>query len=203
MSTKLTANSSSSSTTRACRSCSSPTSTSNCSSRKNALNPESRGYLRENKRNAEWFIKSIEQRQRTIYRVMESLLKFQREFFEYGPGAMRPLILRDVAEDIGMHESTVSRVTSNKYVHSPQGIYELKYFFSTAVATSDGDTVAAEAIKTRIRQLVHAENPTKPLSDNKISELLAKENITVARRTVAKYREQLKILPVKHRRQTH
>ncbi len=166
-----------------------------------ALPPESRGYLRESKRNAEWFIKSIEQRQRTIYKVVESLLKFQREFFEHGSGSMRPLILRDVAEDIGMHESTVSRVTSNKYVHTPQGIYELKYFFSTAVATSDGDTVAAEAIKTRIRQLVSNENPAKPLSDNKISELLAKENITVARRTVAKYRDQLKILPVKHRRQ--
>ena len=170
---------------------------------KNALNSESRGYLRENKRNAEWFIKSIEQRQRTIYRVMESLLKFQRDFFESGSGAMRPLILRDVAEDIGMHESTVSRVTSNKYVHCPQGIYELKYFFSAAVTNADGDTVAAEAIKTRIRQLIAAENPVKPLSDNKISELLAKENISVARRTVAKYREQLKILPVKHRRQTH
>lgn len=169
---------------------------------KNVLNSESRGYLRENKRNAEWFIKSIEQRQRTIYRVMESLLKFQRDFFESGSGAMRPLILRDVAEDIGMHESTVSRVTSNKYVHCPQGIYELKYFFSTAVTNADGDTVAAEAIKTRIRQLIAAENPVKPLSDNKISELLAKENISVARRTVAKYREQLKILPVKHRRQT-
>ena len=169
---------------------------------KNALNPESRGYLRENKRNAEWFIKSIEQRQQTIHKVMTSLLKFQRDFFEKGPGAMRPLILRDVAEDIGMHESTVSRVTSNKYVHTPQGIYELKYFFSTAVATSDGDTVAAEAIKNRIRQLVNNENPVKPLSDNTISELLAEENITVARRTVAKYRDQLKILPVKHRRQT-
>ena len=168
---------------------------------KGALTQESRGYLRENKRNAEWFIKSIEQRQRTIFRVMESLLKFQRDFFESGPAAMRPLILRDVAEDIGMHESTVSRVTSNKYVHCPQGIYELKYFFSTAVATPDGDSVAAEAIKTRIRQLINNENPTKPLSDNKISDLLAKENITVARRTVAKYREQLKILPVKHRRQ--
>ncbi|MCL1981189.1 MAG: RNA polymerase factor sigma-54 [Proteobacteria bacterium] len=169
---------------------------------KNSLTPESRSYLRENKRNAEWFIKSIEQRQRTIYRVMESLLKFQRDFFEQGPAAMKPLILRDVAEDIGMHESTVSRVTSNKYVHCPQGIYELKYFFSTAVATPDGDSVAAEAIKTRIRQLVNSENPAKPLSDSKISELLAKKNIAVARRTVAKYREQLKILPVKHRRQT-
>ncbi|MDD2465397.1 MAG: RNA polymerase factor sigma-54, partial [Desulfobulbus sp.] len=168
---------------------------------KGSLDSESRGYLRDNKRNAEWFIKSIEQRQRTIYRVMESLLKFQRDFFESGPGAMRPLILRDVAEDIGMHESTVSRVTSNKYVHCPQGIYELKYFFSTAVPNADGDNVAAEAIKTRIRQLISGENSTKPLSDNKISELLAQENITVARRTVAKYREQMKILPVKHRRQ--
>lgn len=169
---------------------------------KNSLSSESKSYLRENKRNAEWFIKSIEQRQRTIYKVMESLLKFQRDFFESGPGAMRPLILRDVAEDIGMHESTVSRVTSNKYAHTPQGIYELKYFFSTAVATSDGDTVAAEAIKTRIRQLINGENSAKPLSDNSLSELLAEENIIVARRTVAKYREQLKILPVKHRRQT-
>ena len=168
---------------------------------KNALNTESKSYLRESKRNAEWFIKSIEQRQRTIYKVMESLLKFQRDFFEKGPGAMRPLILRDVAEDIGMHESTVSRVTSNKYAHTPQGIYELKYFFSTAVANADGDTVAAEAIKTRIRQLINAENSAKPLSDNRISEILADENITVARRTVAKYREQMKILPVKHRRQ--
>lgn len=170
---------------------------------KNGLNSKSKGYLRENKRNAEWFIKSIEQRQRTLYWVMESLLKFQRDFFESGPAAMKPLILRDVAEDIGMHESTISRVTSNKYVHCPQGIYELKYFFSTAVATPGGDSVAAEAIKTRIRQLVHTENPAKPLSDNTISALLARENITVARRTVAKYREQLKILPVKHRRQSH
>jgi len=130
---------------------------------KGNLNTESRGYLRENKRNAEWFIKSIEQRQRTIYRVMESILKFQHDFFETGPAAMKPLILRDVAEDIGMHESTVSRVTSNKYVHCPQGIYELKYFFSTAVPNADGETVAAEAIKTRIRQLISGENPAKLL----------------------------------------
>lgn len=164
------------------------------------LPAESRGYLRENKRNAEWFIRSIEQRQRTIYKVMESLLKFQRDFFEHGASAMKPLILRDVAEDIGMHESTVSRVTSNKYAHTPQGIYELKYFFSTAVATTNGDTVAAEAIKNRIRQLVAQEDPAKPLSDNKISQMLAEENIKVARRTVAKYRDQMKILPVKHRR---
>lgn len=167
---------------------------------KKALSSESHGYLREKKRNAEWFIKSIQQRQRTIYKVMESLLKFQRDFFENGSGYLKPLILRDVAEDIDMHESTVSRVTSHKYAHTPQGIYELKYFFSTAVATTNGDTVAAEAIRTRIRQLIADEDPAKPLSDNKISVILAKEHIKVARRTVAKYRDQMKILPVKHRR---
>ena len=168
--------------------------------KKKNLNAESLGYLKEKKRNAEWFIKSIQQRQRTIYKVMKSLLKFQRDFFEYGPGHLKPLILRDVAEDIEMHESTVSRVTSNKYAHTPLGIYELKYFFSTAVATTDGDTVASESIRNRIRQLIQNENPAKPLSDNKISKILFGENIKVARRTVAKYRDQIGILPVKYRR---
>jgi len=168
--------------------------------RKGGLSSESAGYLREKQRSAEWFIKSIQQRQRTIYKVMESILKFQRDFFEHGPSQLKPLILRDVAEDIDMHESTVSRVTSNKYAHTPQGIYELKYFFSTAVATTDGDTVASESIRNRIRQLIQSENPAKPLSDNKISDILKEENIQVARRTVAKYRDQLGILPVKYRR---
>ncbi|MHB1350730.1 MAG: RNA polymerase factor sigma-54 [Desulfobulbaceae bacterium] len=168
--------------------------------KKRDLNQESVGYLREKQRSAEWFIKSLQQRQRTIYKVMESILKFQRDFFEHGPSHLRPLILRDVANDIEMHESTVSRVTSNKYAHTPQGIYELKYFFSTAVANADGDAVASESIRNRIRQLVQAENPAHPLSDNKISSLLADENIQVARRTVAKYREQMGILPVKFRR---
>ena len=167
---------------------------------KKKLNKESRGYLQEKKRSAQWFIKSLQQRQRTIYKVMESLLKFQHDFFEKGPGHLKPLILHDVAEDIGMHESTVSRVTSHKYAHTPQGIYELKYFFSTAVATTNGDTVAAEAIKNRIRQLIGKEDSAKPLSDNKLSVLLKGEGIKVARRTVAKYRDQMKILPVKHRR---
>ncbi|MDH4317290.1 MAG: RNA polymerase factor sigma-54 [Desulfobulbaceae bacterium] len=167
-----------------------------------ALNSESKGYLREKMRSAEWFIKSIQQRQRTIYKVMESLLKFQRAFFEHGASELRPLVLRDVAEDISMHESTVSRVTSNKYVHTPLGIYELKYFFTTGVATVDGDLVAAESIKNKIKHLIQNEDPTKPLSDNKISQMLEDDNIKVARRTVAKYRDQLKILPVKHRRKT-
>jgi len=166
----------------------------------NKINKDSRNYLQEKKRSAQWFIKSLQQRQRTIYKVMESLLKFQHDFFEKGPGYLKPLILHDVADDIGMHESTVSRVTSNKYVHTPTGIYELKYFFSTAVATTNGETVAAEAIKNRLRQLIQQEDSAKPLSDNKLSVLLKEEGIKVARRTVAKYRDQLKILPVKHRR---
>ena len=168
--------------------------------KKNDMDSASLGFLKDKHRSAEWFIKSLQQRQRTIYKVMESILKFQREFFEYGPGHLKPLILRDVADDIDMHESTVSRVTSNKYAHTPQGIYELKYFFSTAVSTSNGESVASETIRNRIRQLVQSEDSAKPLSDNKISQILSKENIRVARRTVAKYRDQLGILPVKYRR---
>lgn len=166
-----------------------------------AMPKESRSYIQDKLKNAEWFIKSIQQRQRTIYRVMESILKFQYEFFEKGPAYLKPLILRDVAEDIEMHESTISRVTSNKYTHTPQGIYELKYFFSTAIPRDGGEALAAESIKTRIRKMINDENKQKPLSDNAISKLLEEENIQIARRTVAKYREQMKIPPVKHRRQ--
>ncbi|MFN2354239.1 MAG: RNA polymerase factor sigma-54 [Desulfopila sp.] len=165
------------------------------------LQKDSKNYLSEKLKNAEWFIKSIHQRQKTIYRVMESLLRFQYDFFEYGPGHLKPLILRDVAEDIEMHESTISRVTSNKYVHTPQGIYELKYFFSTAIPRDGGDALAAESIRDRIKKLIQQEDKHKPLSDNAISKTLSEDfDIQLARRTVAKYREQMKILPVKHRR---
>lgn len=163
---------------------------------------ESKTYLNDKVRNAEWFIRTIHQRQRTIYKVMESILKFQNDFFHHGSTHLRPLILRDIAEDIGMHESTISRVTSNKYVHTPLGIYELKYFFSTAIAREGGDALAAESIKTRIRKIIQEEDKAKPLSDNKISEMLAQDNIKLARRTVAKYREQMQIMPVKHRRKS-
>jgi len=163
---------------------------------------DSKSYIAEKLKSAEWFIKSIHQRQRTIYRVMESILRFQEDFFERGPAYLKPLILRDVAEDIGMHESTISRVTSNKYTHTPQGIYELKFFFSTAIPREGGEALASESIKTRIRQMVQEEDKAKPLSDNAIAEKLADTNIKIARRTVAKYREQMKIPPVKHRRQT-
>jgi RNA polymerase sigma-54 factor len=164
------------------------------------LAKESRQYIQDKLKNADWFIKSLYQRQRTIYKVMESILRFQYEFFERGSAYLKPLILKDVADDIEMHESTVSRVTSNKYVHTPQGIYELKYFFSTAIAREGEDDMAAESIKTLIRRMIQEEDRSNPLSDNVISEKLAEENIKIARRTVAKYREQLKILPVKHRR---
>jgi RNA polymerase sigma-54 factor len=161
----------------------------------------SKTYIAEKLKSAEWFIKSIHQRQRTIYRVMESILRFQYDFFERGAAYLKPLILRDVAEDIGMHESTISRVTSNKYTHTPQGIYELKFFFSTAIPRKGGEALASESIKTRIRQMVQEEDKSKPLSDNAIATKLADTNIQIARRTVAKYREQMKISPVKHRRQ--
>ncbi len=162
---------------------------------------ESRNYVADKLKDAEWFIKSIHQRQRTIYKVMESLVRFQRDFFDNGPKFLKPLILRDVAEDIEMHESTISRVTSNKYAHTPQGIYELKYFFSTAIPRQGGEALASESIRTRIKKMIMEEDKTKPLSDHAISQKLAENNIDIARRTVAKYREQLKILPVKYRRQ--
>ena len=161
---------------------------------------ETKTYIKEKLRDALWLIKSMQQRQRTIYKVVESLLKFQKDFFEKGVQQLKPLVLRDVAEDIEMHESTVSRVTTNKYIHTPQGIFELKYFFSTAIPQQDGESLAAESIRQRIKNMIKNENPEKPLTDNAISMILSKENIKVARRTVAKYREQLGILPVKHRR---
>jgi RNA polymerase sigma-54 factor len=140
-------------------------------------------------------IRSIHQRQRTIYRVTESIVKFQREFFDKGIANLKPLVLRDVAEDLGLHESTVSRVTTNKYVHTPQGIFELKFFFNSGISRTDGDDVASESVKEKIRQIVGNENQEKPLSDREIVELLKQQNINIARRTVAKYREMLGILP--------
>ncbi len=168
--------------------------------KEDTVEKKSKTYIREKLKDAGWFIKSLHQRQRTIFKVMESILKFQADFFEHGATRLRPLILRDVAEDIEMHESTISRVTSNKYVHTPLGIYELKYFFSTAIPRQGEESLAAESIRERIRKMIQEEDPYKPLSDNSISLKLGENNIKIARRTVAKYREQLKILPVKHRR---
>src|ERR1039457_4110272 len=163
--------------------------------------PKAREYIQERLRSAQWLIRSIQQRQRTIVRVTESILRFQREFFEKGSAYLKPLILRDVADDIGMHESTVSRVTTNKYVHTPQGIFELKYFFNSGITRSDGDDLASEAVKLKIKQIVANEDPKHPHSDQRIVELLLEQNIEIARRTVAKYREQLRIQPSSKRKQ--
>lgn len=161
-----------------------------------------KNYVQEKLKSAIWLIKSIQQRQRTIYRVVESLLKFQKDFFEKGVAHLKPLILKDVAEDLEMHESTISRVTNSKYVHTPQGIFELKYFFNTAIKQRGGRSLASESIKERIRIIVQTENKQTPLSDDAITEIFKKEQITLARRTVAKYRNQLGILSSKLRKQT-
>jgi RNA polymerase sigma-54 factor len=155
---------------------------------------EVREYLEGRMRSALWLIRSIEQRQRTLYKVADSLVKFQRKFLEEGITALRPLTLKEVAEDIGMHESTVSRVTTNKYIHTPQGLFELKYFFHRGVPATGGDTVSSLKVKDLIHKLLTAEDGTRPLSDQKIVEILRREHgVEIARRTVAKYRGQLKI----------
>ncbi len=148
-------------------------------------------YIQDKMRSAVWLIKSIHQRQRTIYKVTKSIVKFQREFFDHGIEHLKPLVLRDVADDIEMHESTVSRVTTNKYVQTPQGLFELKYFFNSGINTADGDAIASESVKSRIKEIVAAEDPKKPYSDQKIVTLLAEQDINIARRTVTKYREML------------
>ncbi len=167
---------------------------------KNGRAGEAKEYIQEKLRSAVWLIRSIHQRQRTIYKVTESIVKFQRDFLDKGIAYLKPLILRDVAEDIGMHESTVSRVTTNKYVHTPQGIYELKFFFNSAIAKTGGDEIASEAVKNHIRQIVAAEDAKRPHSDQRIVEILKGQGIEIARRTVAKYREVLGILPSSKRK---
>ncbi len=150
-------------------------------------------YIQEKLRGAVWLIKSIHQRQRTIYRVTKSIVKFQRDFFEKGIEYLKPLVLRDVAEDIEMHESTVSRVTTNKYVQTPRGLFELKYFFNSGINTTVGASIASESVKSKIKEIVGGENPKKPFSDQKIVEILRQQGIDIARRTVTKYREMLGI----------
>jgi len=150
-------------------------------------------YISDKMRSAAWLIKSIQQRQRTIYKVAKSIIRFQREYFDRGIEYLRPLVLRDIAEDIGMHESTISRVTTNKYMQTPQGLLELKYFFNSGLSTSEGDFVASESVKNRIKEIIEKENPQKPLSDQKIAELLTSQTVNIARRTVTKYREMLNL----------
>lgn len=156
---------------------------------KGTCKAETKEYAKDKVRSAIWLIKSIQQRLKTIYKVMESILKFQRDFFDYGVEHLKPLVLKDVAEDIGMHESTISRVTNNKYVHTPQGLFELKFFFNSAINRFGEGDIASESVKEKIRNLIKDENCKKPLSDKTIVGLLEKSNINIARRTVAKYRE--------------
>ncbi len=162
---------------------------------------DTRAYVHDKVRSAMWLIKSIHQRQRTIYKVMQSIIKFQKDFFEKGINYLKPLNLRDVADDIEMHESTVSRVTTNKYTHTPQGIFELKYFFNSSIKRVDGDAIASESVKERIHNLIRNEDPRRPLSDQRIAEMLEVANINIARRTVTKYRESLNLLSSTKRRQ--
>jgi RNA polymerase sigma-54 factor len=150
-------------------------------------------YIQEKMRGAVWLIKSIHQRQRTIYKVTKSIVKFQRDFFDRGIEYLKPLVLRDVAEDIEMHESTISRVTTNKYVQTPQGLFELKYFFNSGINTTEGESVASESVKSKIKEIISGENTRKPYSDQKMVELLKDVGIEIARRTVTKYREMLGI----------
>jgi len=150
-------------------------------------------YIQEKLRGAMWLIKSIHQRQRTIYRVTKSIVKFQKEFFDKGIEHLKPLVLRDVAEDIEMHESTVSRVTTNKYVQTPRGLFELKYFFNSGINTTVGASIASESVKSKIKEIVAGENIKKPFSDQKIVDMLRQQGIDIARRTVTKYREMLGI----------
>ncbi len=155
------------------------------------IDSQAEHYISDKMRSAVWLIKSIQQRQRTIYKVAKSIIRFQREYFDRGIEYLRPLVLRDIAEDIGMHESTISRVTTNKYMQTPQGLLELKYFFNSGLSTSEGDFVASESVKNRIKEIIEKENPKKPLSDQKIAELLTSQTVNIARRTVTKYREML------------
>jgi RNA polymerase sigma-54 factor len=157
-------------------------------------------YIQNKLRSAVWLIRSIHQRQRTIYKVVESIIRYQGNFLEKGITHLKPMVLRDVAEDIGMHESTVSRVTTNKYVHTPQGIFELKFFFNSSIDRFDGDAIASASVKEEIRRIIESEDPVKPFSDKKMVDILKSSNIDIARRTVAKYREMLGVLPSNKRK---
>ncbi|MCZ6709511.1 MAG: RNA polymerase factor sigma-54 [Gammaproteobacteria bacterium] len=167
---------------------------------KRADNSTDNTFLRDNLQEARWFLKSLQSRNETLLKVATRIVEHQRGFLEYGEEAMKPLVLHDIAEAVDMHESTISRVTSRKYMYTPRGIFELKYFFSSHVSTSTGGEVSSTAIRALIKKLTTEENPKKPLSDNRIATILAGQNINVARRTVAKYRESLAIPPSNERK---
>ena len=165
-----------------------------------ARNSSDSQFIRSHMQEAKWFIKSLESRNETLLKVANCIVQQQMGFFEHGPEMMKPMVLNDVAEMVDMHESTISRVTTQKYMHTPRGIFELKYFFSSHVATESGGECSSTAIRALIKKLVAAEKPSKPLSDSKIAQLLAEQGIKVARRTIAKYRESLSIPPSNQRK---
>jgi RNA polymerase sigma-54 factor len=156
---------------------------------------ETRAYVKDKLRSALWLLKSVDQRQRTIYKVADSIVRHQRAFLDHGITHLRPLVLRDVASDIGMHESTVSRVVANKYMHTPRGVYEMRFFFHSGITSSLGEAVSSVTIKDRIKKMIEGEDQAHPLSDSRIAELLEADGLPLARRTVAKYREELRIPP--------
>ena len=162
---------------------------------------EAREYVREKMRSALWLIKCLDQRQRTIYKVADSILRQQREFLDRGIDHLRPMVLRDVADDIGMHESTVSRVVSNKYIHTPRGLFPMKFFFHSGIDREYGEDIASLTVKRKIEQAIQAEEPKRPLSDSELMRILLREGIHIARRTVAKYRDELGIPSSSERRQ--
>jgi RNA polymerase sigma-54 factor len=161
---------------------------------------EDHRYLKNRLQEARWFLKSLYSRNQTLLKVARCILERQYAFFEHGDEAMQPMVLHDIAEEIGMHESTISRVTTQKYMHTPRGIYELKYFFSSHVSMVDGGACSATALRALIRKMIDAEDSTKPLSDHQLAKLLAEQGIQVARRTVAKYREIMLIPAARERR---
>ena len=167
---------------------------------KNAGRGKDTSYMRNSLQEARWFLKSLQSRSDTLQRVGTAIVKRQRLFLDYGDEGMKPMVLRDIAEELEMHESTISRVTTNKYMHTPRGVFEFKFFFSSHVGTADGGECSATAIRSMVKKLIESENPKKPMSDNKISSLLVKEGINVARRTAAKYRESMLIPPSNERK---
>ena len=169
-------------------------------SRKEAIDKVTKEYVEERLRSAQWLIKGMEQRNKTIYKVAESIVKFQREFLDHGIAQLRPMVLKDVAEDIGMHESTISRVTTSKYMHTPQGIFPLKYFFTTGFSAGTGTGISSLTVKDTIQKMIKEEAPETPLKDQQIVDVLKASGIDIARRTVAKYREELRIPPTSVRK---
>jgi RNA polymerase sigma-54 factor len=164
---------------------------------------ETRAYVKDKLRSALWLLKSVDQRQRTIYKVAESIVRHQRAFLDHGISHLRPLVLRDVASDIGMHESTVSRVVANKYMHTPRGVYEMRFFFHSGITSTMGEAISSVTIKDRIRKMIEEEDASRPLSDSRIADVLGAEGLPLARRTVAKYREELRIAPSNLRKTVH